>query len=320
MSVNKQVIFAAVLSMFCFSAYLFPVIAFAQSPSPTMQPAVSLPARMTSGPVPGAYIEGYVFDEDGKPVPNAIVSLWQDGRLWQPENYRLNNCINPQTTNIPYQVTAGYLMEGSYQYGYLYPGEYTLTVEKDGYKSKSVSVHVGEDTMKETMLSFRPPAIIINVTLSGYKVPTFTPQQLSYTGAITGTLRTTSGRYPPHANMSLWQDGRMVETLDNPQASFERNVSGMTIDYMFEHLAPGHYTVVAEYYTDDGYKDTVSVDVGTDIKVANILTEMIVPVPPSSWPSQAASPSTGPKPTPALPGLATLLVIGAVVHYLTNKK
>jgi hypothetical protein len=318
MRINNRVALATLVSIFYFNVLLFSVMAFAQSSSDSPQPVVSLPAYMTSGPVPGANVEGYVYDEDGKPIPNANISLWLDGQLWQPTTDILNGRGNPQTTNLPNQVTAGYLMEGSYQFGMLYPGNYTLIVEKSVYRSKPVYFHIGNDTLMETPLSAGPSPTVINITLTGYHVPTFTPKQLSYSGSIAGSLHTIYGQHSLQANVSLWQDGRMVDTPDNPQASIERNYNGMTIDYIFKHLAPGNYTVKAEYYGPSP-ADTISVDVGTGTVRADILSNMVLPVTPQPT-TEVASPSADVKPTPILSGLLTLLVTGFVLYYLANKK
>ncbi len=36
-----------------------------------------------SADTPGAFIHGYVLDEDGNRVPFANITLWQGGQLWQ---------------------------------------------------------------------------------------------------------------------------------------------------------------------------------------------------------------------------------------------
>ena len=165
----------------------------AQSPIATIQPLVSLPPDLTAGPVQGGHVIGYVFDADGNPVPGATVTLWQDGQIWNTTNIIWGFCTNPQTTNIYNQVTDGYLTEGALNFGLLYPGEYSLTAEKEGYSGKSASFHIGNETMRKTILDTMPPATVMNITLSNYHVPTFTPEQLSYMGAIAGTIRGGNG-------------------------------------------------------------------------------------------------------------------------------
>lgn len=315
--INNYVILFILICTGCLGVCLPLITVCAQSSDATLQPVVSLPPRMTEGPVPGGVISGYVLDEDGKPVSRAVVTLWQNGQIWQPLNYALNACVNPQETNIAYSNKYGYLKEGSFEFGLLYPGEYTLTVEKDGYKDGSANIHIGNDTMRQTILDPGPPATIVNITLSGYYVPTLTPEQLAYNGSIAGTLRSAYGPGVEDVNVSLWQDGRMINRPDNPQSSLQRNFSGKSVDYLFEHVAPGRYTVRAEYIYPLPYNDTVSVDVGTDAATADIILSHVVPTRPSTAPTQVATPS---KPTPALPGLVVLLVIGFVIYYKANKK
>jgi len=112
---------------------------------------------------------------------------------------------NPVTTSIHSPATSGVLIEGSFAFGHLFPGEYTLTAEKDGYKSSSVSFRVGEDTMSPNQLSATLHEVQVNITLTGYHVPTFTPEQRSYTGAITGKILDRSGGATSVAKVSLWE-------------------------------------------------------------------------------------------------------------------
>jgi hypothetical protein len=320
--VDIFVILITLMCINCLGVNLLSIVVFALPSNMTVQPGVSIPAHLTQGPVPTAYVTGYVFDEDGNPVTSATVILRQDGNLWQAGNFMLDDGANPQTTNIHNGVTMGYLTEGSFAFGLLFPGEYTLTAEKDGYKSSSVSFHVGEDTMSPNQLLAASHEIHVNITLTGYHVPTFTPEQRSYTGAIAGTIRDRSGGQTPVANVSLWKDGHLVDAPDNPQASSWQNVSGRAVNYAFEHLAPGHYTVLAEYY-GFGWNDTISVDVGTDTVMADIVSSYYGFPHPSTPPSPTASPTNDPspaKPTPALPGLVTFLAVGFVIYYLANKR
>lgn len=325
MRANKFVILITLICIYCLGVYLSSMMVFALPPNMTVQPGVSIPAHLTEGSVPAAYVTGYVFDEDGKPVPCATVTLRQDGNLWQAGKFMLRDGANPYATSIHNQVTMGYLTEGSFAFGLLFPGEYTLTAEKDGYKSSSVGFHVGEDTMSPNQLFAASHEIHANITLAGYHVPTFTPEQRSYTGAIAGTIRDRTGDTTPQANVSLWKDGHMVDAPDNPQASSWQNVSGRAVNYAFEHLAPGHYTVMAEYY-GFGWNDSISVDVGTDTVMADIISPYGFPHPsrpPSLTASPSAdnsvSPSTESRPTPALPWLAVLLILGIVACFMDKK-
>lgn len=303
----------------------------AQSPSATIQPGVSLPDYIWKGPVPGGYITGYVVDMDGNPVPGATVSLLQDGQLWNPGKY---SCfapypygVNPQTTRIAYLDTEGFLQEGSFLFGLPVEDEYTLTAEKDG-SNGSVRVYVAGDTKVMT----------VNITLNGYHQPTYSPEQLSYTGAITGNLMTASGMKVRGINMSLWQDGKLVNMPYNPQSSFERNFSGARVDYLFEHLVPGHYTVMAEYHTGGDYNDTVALDVGASPMRADIVLSQMFGRPadfpvnsftPTVVEFSASSPGTTvlpstvqvsePRSTPTLPWMIVVVIIGYMACFVYDK-
>jgi hypothetical protein len=315
LKIDKYVIFSILFCLGCLSVNLTSMAVYAQSPNASSQPTVSLPAYIWEGPVPGGYITGYVLDEDGNPVPDATVSLLLDGQLWKPSKYSYpDNRDNPQTTRIAYHDTEGFLQEGSFLFGLPIPDEYTLTAEKDGYKG-SASVHVGRDTR----------VITVNITLSGYRQPTFSPEQLSYTGAIAGEIRGDQG-YPVGANVSLWQDGRMVKMPDNPQSTLKLNYSGQRVDYIFEHLAPGNYTVMAEYWVSGNIFDskTVSIEVGT----RPMRADMVVPRAkrmPTGYPDISFTPTVGEflasesRPTPALSGLLVLLAIGTVAYFMHKK-
>lgn len=230
-----SVIICACLSL---GVCLTSITVCAQSSNVTIPPVVSLPPLMTEGPVPGGVISGYVLDEDGKPVSGAVVTLLQNGQVWQPVNYDFQGCTNPQGTNIAYSNMYGYLTEGSFEFGFLYPDQYTLKVEKDGYKSNSTDILIGNDTMRQTMLDSEPPHTIVNITLVGYHVPTLTQEQLSYSGSISGTLRNAIGTAIPATNVSLWQDGRIVNRGDNPQSSMEHNFSGKALIIYLNTLHP----------------------------------------------------------------------------------
>ena len=320
---EKLVILLMILICIILGICLSLITVLAQSPGATIQPGVALPAYIWKGPVPGGYITGYVLDTDGNPVPDATVSLLQDGQLWNPGKYSCfapyPNGVNPQTTRIAYHDTEGFLQEGSFLFGLPVEDEYNLTAEKDG-SNGSVRVYIGGDTQVMT----------VNITLSGYHQPTYPPAQLSYTGAVAGEIRGNQG-YPAGANISLWQDGQMVKMPYNPQYTLERNYSGQRVDYLFEHLAPGNYTVMAEYWNGYNYSENISIRLGTHpIKADMVLprTKMI----PYGWteisftptigefPAPGANSTTlGSKPAPALPWFIVLIVIGSVACTLLRK-
>lgn len=319
---NKFVILITSICVIYLGINLLSTVVFAQMPNMSVQPGVSIPAHLTQGSVPTAYVTGYVLDEDGNPVPGATVTLRQDGKLWQVGQFMYGDGANPVKTGIYSPATSGVLTEGSFTIGLLFPGEYTLTAEKGGYKSSSASFRVGEDTMSPNQLSATQHEIQVNITLTGYHVPTFTPEQLSYTGAIVGTLSGRSGGAASVANVSLWKDGHMVDAPDNPQESITAlNISGMSVDYVFEHVAPGHYTVLAEGYSFSE-NNSISVDVGTDTVMTDIVSSVYFSY-PSTPPSTTVSPTNDPspaQPSPALPGFVALLAVGFVLYYMANKK
>jgi hypothetical protein len=288
----------------CICFYLSSIQVQALSLNATAEPLVSIPAYLTD--VPRAYITGYVLDEDGKPVPHATVSLWQDNQLWRTK-YLYVPSDNPQTTRISYtnESDLNYLHEGAFLFGYTYPGEYTLIAEVEGYKSSLAKVNVGNETLSPNQLESAPCPIYMNITLSGYHVPTIKPDQQANSGVIIGSLRSKYGYGGGGKNVSLWQDGRIVEMPDNPQSSFQRNYSGKEVDYVFEHLAPGQYMVMVEYYAGTKYNETAYIDVDTNITTADI---MITHEPPP------------PMPSPTLPGLVVLFIIMIVAYYATKKK
>lgn len=330
----------------CLAACILSIDAYAQSSNAASQTTVSIPPLMTQGPVPGGIIRGYVLDENGNTVPGVTVTLRMNGQLWQPDNYDLNNCGNPQTTNLANSRKYGYLNEGSFEFGYLYPGDYLINVENDEYKGSSAIIHLSNDTMRPSLLNPEPPATNINITLIGYHRPTLTPEQLAYTGSISGVIRSAYGPGIENVNVSLWQNGRMLNTPDNPQSSLRRTYLGKDVDYLFEHVAPGQYTIRADYDNPSQYYDTISVDVGKDAVTAEILLSHVMPSRPSSAPTTSVSSATpaqvtnsatpsnptvtlppggtiSPSPsrmaTPALPALIVLFVIGFVMYYKMKK-
>lgn len=313
-----------IICMACLGVYLLSLPTFAQSSDATVQPGASIPAHLTN--IPTAYITGYVLDEDGKPVPHATVSLWQDGQLWSTK-YLLSPSDNPQMSRIAYtneSGSLGSLKEGGFLFGFAYPGDYILTAEKDGYNGSSMGIHVGEDTISSSHLESIPHPVMVNITLKGYHVPTLTPSQRANTGGIIGSIGSQYGHGA--GDVSLWRDGQLVRLPDNPQKSFVRDYAGKEVDYVFEHLPAGHYTVKVVYHAGPiDEEETFPVDVGTSIVTADITLTKMPPRPQLATyvpdPSQSTTNVPSPtQPTPALPGLITLLVIGFVLYYIANKK
>ncbi len=123
MRANKFVILITLICINCLGVNLLSIVVFAQMPNMTVQPGVSIPAHLTQGSVPTAYVTGYVFDEAGNPVPSAIVTLRQDGNLWQAGKFIYGDGANPVTTSIHSPAKSGVLTEGSFAFGHLFPGE-----------------------------------------------------------------------------------------------------------------------------------------------------------------------------------------------------
>lgn len=225
---------------------------------------------------PEGSISGKVLDTDGLPVPDAIVTLSQDG---SPviNNYTIHE--NPQAS-APYsdQSISDYGSqkltpdEGSFAFGSIYPGNYTLTAEIDGYKD-SVTVLLVSNT----------DAIIVNITLIGYSVPALTPAQMSETGAIAGKTTDLQGIISGVTNVTLWQNGSVVRIPKNPQYSYQNGT------YLFEHLAPGEYMLTAEVQGHSSFP--VTVEVGNSTVTANLMVQgYIEMIPPSPTPGPTLTP------------------------------
>ncbi len=139
-----------------------------------------------------------------------------------------------------------------------------------------------------------------------------------YTGAISGTIRSYSGYQVMNVTVFLLKDGKIVERPDNPQSSFERNFSGKSVDYLFENLTPGKYTVVAEYFAPNKFNETVSVDVNTTPITINIILTHLRTQPTYST---ASTPSPNrPKPMPAISWISIPLILGVATYKILKKK
>jgi hypothetical protein len=49
---------------------------------------------------PWGLIMGFVLDENGNPVSNAVVTLWQDGQIWKHTKIVHGTSENPQKSGI----------------------------------------------------------------------------------------------------------------------------------------------------------------------------------------------------------------------------
>ncbi len=205
-----------------------------------------------------------------------------------------------------------------------------LSVNVSAQRDASVTANLSKEPI--------PSGYVMNINISGYHVPSLTPEQLSYTGAIAGNIRTYFG-YMASVNVSLWGDGSLVNRSDNPQVSAARNYSGTSVDYLFDHVAPGNYTVRVDYFAGGNYNDTVTVVVGTKPMRADIVLSKAFNR-PTTWPVVNFTPSIGEfsqtptaapviinasstanpganststaAPAPLLPGVIMIVIIGSV--------
>ncbi|WP_230739514.1 carboxypeptidase-like regulatory domain-containing protein [Methanooceanicella nereidis] len=88
-------------------------------------------------------------------------------------------------------------------------------------------------------------------------------------GSIMGTVYDSRGKEVPNANVTLWQDGKLISLPDNPQLSSD----GRTLligKYYFEKVPFGRYTVRAEI---KGYNSVTIVDLNSPLSSSNIVIE-----------------------------------------------
>jgi hypothetical protein len=240
-------------------------------------------------------IKGFVVDEDGNPVPDANVSFWQDGQLVPC------NMGNPQQSryfdDIKYYSTSSEYV-GMFWLGEVYPGNYTIRAEKQGY--------TGSTTVNVTPVEVHY-AFAANVTLAEYHVPVLTPQQRNLTGGIAGVITGENGTAWPGVKVTLWQGGNVVLVPGNPQKPVARSVEGREVNYQFDHLAPGQYTVVFEYRGLENETKNISVNVTDRPVMADIVLSNLIPVVPLN----DATPSPPPSPLPTT-GPDTLLILSSI--------
>lgn len=253
---------------------------------------LSVPA---SAEKPWDTIKGFVVDENGNPVPDANVSLWQNGSLvpcsmGNPQQSRFYDMLSTYPSSREYV--------GMFWFGLIFPGQYMIRAEKRG--------HVGTTTTNVTEVETHY-AFVANVTLSGYHVPILTPEQLNRTGGVAGTIRGTDGTRVYGVNVTLWQNGDMVERPGNPQLAETRNVSGREVDYLFDHLVPGQYQVVVLYDGIERGTENVSVNV-TDRLVMTDITLSRLRFPPHL----IGTPSPPPSPSPSTDSADTVLVVSSI--------
>ena len=272
--------------------------------------------------VPTAMIVGYVVDETGNQVPGTTVTLWTDGHLWQHGKYtRVWSNINPGVTDI--DNAEGSNDVGYFLFGFVDPGQYSITAEKDGFSGKA-NVTISNDTLRDWVTpDFNNPSKIpVNVTLTGYFVPQYSSLELVYTGAITGKTYDKKFNSIPHVTVSLWQNDTLVKIPKNPQRSSKGNWTNDGI-YLFEHIAPGQYQIIVEASDSASrvYKNntwvivsntTVKADLGIiDFPMNYLPTNLLTPH-PSVTAVATQNPTETPTPTPSPAALSPILVLPAI--------
>jgi hypothetical protein len=242
-------------------------------------------------------IKGFVVDEDGHPVPDANVSLWQNGTLVPC------NMGNPQQSlyydDINYYSSSN-MYAGMFWLGMVYPDNYTVRAEKRGY--------VGMTTVNVTQVEVHY-AFFANVTLAGYYVPVLTWEQRNLTGGIAGVITGVNGTVWPGVKVTLWQGGDVVQMPGNPQLSSAMMVDGRGVNYTFDHLAPGQYTIVFEYRGLDNETKNVSVDVADRPAMADVVLTNVIPVVPLNDATPSPTPAAGPDALLVLSSLGIVIVI-----------
>lgn len=153
-------------------------------------------------------------------------------------------------------------------------------------------------------------AITQSQTPTGYAV-SIPPEQLIFNGSVEGNLWDLTGRLIQGVNVSIWQDGQMVNTADNPQLVDKK--------YRFDHLAPGMYKVEADVVHGGACPGNTSVIVNDSTVIADIRIPIALPAPPiptdppSSHPTTTAKPSVTPTPFPGMIIVLTSIVVGVMV-------
>ncbi len=237
------------------------------------------------GGIPYDSITGYVQDEYGQPVPDAIVTLWQDGRMWQPNESILHGITNPQATGLDDYKKGWFL------FGLLFPGDYELTAGKRGYNG-TASVHINASVPVNNKTVYSPYSITI--VIEDFDA-SLSQEQVSYRGAIAGEIwNGPHMKQVYYANVSIWQDGQMVKITGNPQKSMG--------NYSFKHLAPGQYLIKTEAMVPSGsiITENTTVDIGTGLVNKEIVMQYYPQFGPVAFidPSPMSTPSPSPMTTP----------------------
>ncbi len=303
---RRFIVSCILTSMFilvCVNSIAIAQSSITMSPSPT--PAID-DGQYTGRPLS---LFGTIFDADRRPVSGAIVTLYRDGHIvnmsadGSTANIYGGSDINPVISS--YYSLGDVYSGGTYGFSNLNPGIYEVIVEKGQYKtSMMVDVNISN--------AERHGWITTDISLVDYHGPAWTQEQLSSTGAITGTVLDSFERTVPFSLITLKQNGQAIDIPDNPRYAYSNGT------YFFRYLLPGQYQVEAEI---KGHKSTpVNVTVGNGTSNADItlqdydlvkatylemsqMTPTPVPTP--------ASVSITPRPTPSA-GIPVILVSMAV--------
>ncbi len=284
---------------------------YAQTPSSTalMTPVIPFGAPGSAPAVCGA-INGLVLDINGIPVSGANVTLWKNGLL----AVDTSNWITTSEIYNPNDASN----EGSFTFYGVYPGNYTVRAEKDGYVGETLA-NVSNDTIHHTIAEINASSDTVNadIILQGYRAPVFDTARNVYGGGISGVAFDQVGTIIPVAEITLMQNGQIVRMPKNPQHTQYNGT------YIFDHIAPGQYQLTAEI---EGHKSSpITVEVNNSTVVANMTVQDYAYAPPgipaptsSAMSTQYPSPSQA-VPTP-FPGLSAILLTIAISSFFTMKK
>lgn len=217
------------------SATAMPTIANVSTPTPTPTPTPNITYPQ--------YLTGFVVDDLGHSVPGANVTLWQNGQM-------LNYSGNPQESGdgltAPLGVYTFVISQDSLQ-----PGTYQIIAIAGSYLG-SINVDYNGTTVSK------------NITLLGFVYvpgPTATPTPAAaYPQYLTGLVLDCNGKSVPYANVTLWQNGQLVSSPNNPQLSSAGGTSALGL-YNFtinqDTLQAGEYRIMAEI---DGQSGNVTIN------------------------------------------------------------
>lgn len=207
-------------------------------------------------------ISGNAYDQNVVGIPYARVTLWQNGKI-------VNIPGNPQLTNNGMTNSVGKYSFSSVPYG-----SYTLSVESEGHWGSTIIKLDSDESYSNTVIpnyaympSYIPPGSpTITPTLG---IPVYNSnydQPISY-GNIIGNVHDTNDNGEPYANVTLWQDGKIVNIPENPQQTNDGRTSTIG-NYNFMEVPPGNYIITAD---KDGKKGSVSVDFNSNSETIDIV-------------------------------------------------